>query len=147
MTRYEWYTFSSIRLAFKIGVNDLDVQCHFGHFDSEFYKIWQPYIFMKWFQKWIYKQSMSAKCGDMKNAWQIHNKANLRDLIAATGLVSIAGLQSPIPTWLLKLCLSELLPVITYIVNLSLSTSTVPYELKLALIIPLLKKYCWIPRS
>ena len=46
----------------------------------------------------------------------------------------------PIPTWLLKLCLSELLPVITYIVNLSLSTSTVPYELKLALIIPLLKK-------
>ena len=52
-----------------------------------------------------------------------------------------------IPTWLLKLCLSELLPVITYIVNLSLSTSTVPYELKLALIIPLLKKYCWIPRS
>ena len=46
----------------------------------------------------------------------------------------------PIPTWLLKLCLSELLPVITYIVNLSLSTSTVPYELKLALITPLLKK-------
>ena len=46
----------------------------------------------------------------------------------------------PIPTWLLKLCLSELLPVITYIVNLSLSTSIVPYELKLALITPLLKK-------
>ena len=46
----------------------------------------------------------------------------------------------PTPTWLLKLCLSELLPVITYIVNLSLSTSTVPYELKLALITPLLKK-------
>ena len=53
----------------------------------------------------------------------------------------------PIPTWLLKLCLSELLPVITYIVNLSLSTSTVPYEFKLALITPLLKKCCWIPRS
>ena len=47
---------------------------------------------------------------------------------------------APIPTWLLKLCLSELLTVITYIVNLSLSTSTVPYELKLALITPLLKK-------
>ena len=46
----------------------------------------------------------------------------------------------PIPTWLLKLWLSELLPVITYIVNLSLSTSTVPFELKLALITPLLKK-------
>ena len=53
----------------------------------------------------------------------------------------------PISTWLLKRCLSELLPVITYIVNLSLSTSTVHYELKRALIPPLLKKYCWIPRS
>ena len=40
----------------------------------------------------------------------------------------------------LKLCLSELLSAITYIVNLSLSTSTVPYELKPALIIPRLKK-------
>ena len=38
----------------------------------------------------------------------------------------------PIPTWFLKLCLSELLPVITYIVELSLSTSTVPYEFKAA---------------
>ena len=45
-----------------------------------------------------------------------------------------------IPIWLLKLCLSELLPVITYIFNLSLSTSTVPYELKLDLITPLLRK-------
>ena len=52
----------------------------------------------------------------------------------------------PIPTCLLKLCLSELLPVITYIINLSLSTSNVRYELKLAPITPLLKKYCWIPR-
>ena len=52
-----------------------------------------------------------------------------------------------IRTWLLKLCLSELLPVLTYIVNLSLSTSAVPYELKLSLITPLLKMYYWIPRS
>ena len=52
----------------------------------------------------------------------------------------------PIPTWLLKLCLSELLPVITYIVNLSLSTGTVPYELKLALITPLLKKVLLDPK-
>ena len=46
----------------------------------------------------------------------------------------------PIPTWLLKLCLSELLPVITHIVNLSLSTSTVAPEMKLALVTPLIKK-------
>ena len=46
----------------------------------------------------------------------------------------------PIPTWLLKLSLVELLPIITHIVNLSLSTSVVPPELKVALVTPLLKK-------
>ena len=46
----------------------------------------------------------------------------------------------PIPTWLLKLCLDELVPCITHIVNLSLSTSEVPSKLKLALIVPLIKK-------
>ena len=46
----------------------------------------------------------------------------------------------PLPTWLLKLCLNELLPVITYIVNTSLSSSEVPPVLKLALIISLIKK-------
>ena len=47
----------------------------------------------------------------------------------------------PIPTWLLKLCFSEWLHVITNIIYLSLSTSTVPYnKLKMALIPPLLKK-------
>ena len=46
----------------------------------------------------------------------------------------------PIPTLLLKLCQDELLPVITHIVNTSLSCSTVPKQLKLAFIRPLLKK-------
>ena len=46
----------------------------------------------------------------------------------------------PLPTWLLKLCLEELLPVITHIVNLSLSTSEVPESFKVALIVPLIKK-------
>ena len=46
----------------------------------------------------------------------------------------------PIPTWLLKECQEVLLPVITHIVNLSLSTSTMPSELKEALISPIVKK-------
>ena len=57
-----------------------------------------------------------------------------------TLLYQVSTWLATIPTWLLKLCLSELLPVITYIVNLSLSTSTVPYEIKLALITPLMKR-------
>ena len=45
----------------------------------------------------------------------------------------------PLPTWLVKDCLDALLPVITDIVNLSLC-STMPENLKEALLTPLLKK-------
>lgn len=46
----------------------------------------------------------------------------------------------PVPTWLLKQCLDVLLPVITLIVNLSLSESVMPENFKEALLLPLLKK-------
>ncbi len=46
----------------------------------------------------------------------------------------------PIPTWLLKDCIDSLLPVITKIINLSLSSSTVPDNFKEALLSPLIKK-------
>ncbi len=44
------------------------------------------------------------------------------------------------PTWLLKECLDTLLPVITNIVNMSLSSATMPSSYKEAVLIPLLKK-------
>ncbi len=46
----------------------------------------------------------------------------------------------PIPTALLRECLDLLLPVITDIVNMSLSNGSFPDEYKLALVTPLLKK-------
>ena len=46
----------------------------------------------------------------------------------------------PCPTWIIKECQGELLPVITHIINLSLSTSIMPDALKEALINPLIKK-------
>ena len=46
----------------------------------------------------------------------------------------------PIPTWLLKCCLTELLPLITTLVNKSLTTGSFPEGFKLALIKPHLKK-------
>ncbi len=46
----------------------------------------------------------------------------------------------PLPTWLLKQCLPILLPVITKIVNLSLSTGSFPSSFKHSLVTPLLKK-------
>ena len=46
----------------------------------------------------------------------------------------------PLPTWLLKDCLGLLAPVITSIVNQSLSSGEMPSSLKLAVVTPLLKK-------
>ena len=46
----------------------------------------------------------------------------------------------PIPTWLLKLCLQELLPILTKFVNTSLETSHVPKSFKNSHVRPLLKK-------
>jgi hypothetical protein len=46
----------------------------------------------------------------------------------------------PLPTWLVKELLPELIPVMTKIVNLSLTSGSVPPSMKLALVSPLLKK-------
>jgi hypothetical protein len=46
----------------------------------------------------------------------------------------------PLPTFVLKECLSTLAPWIAEFVNLSLNTATFPHEMKLAHVIPLLKK-------
>ncbi len=48
-----------------------------------------------------------------------------------TKIILKSPLQScdfdPIPTWLLKLCLAELLPIIIIIINLSIDSSTMLY--------------------
>ena len=46
-----------------------------------------------------------------------------------------------IPTWLLKDCIDQLLPLVTVIINKSLTTSHVPLELKSALIRPVLNRF------
>jgi len=46
----------------------------------------------------------------------------------------------PMPTWLLKLCVSELLPIVTTIVNVSMENGHVPTAFKSAKIRLLLKK-------
>lgn len=46
----------------------------------------------------------------------------------------------PAPTWLLKKCSKQLIPIITAIINKSLATSHVPSSFKKAMVRPLLKK-------
>ncbi|XP_070567335.1 uncharacterized protein [Ptychodera flava] len=49
-------------------------------------------------------------------------------------------LLDPIPTSLLKQCVDKLMPILTVIINLSLTTGTVPQSLKNAVVSPILKK-------
>ena len=46
----------------------------------------------------------------------------------------------PLPTWLLKECSSQLVPLLTMIINKSLTSATVPPSFKRAIVRPLLKK-------
>ena len=49
--------------------------------------------------------------------------------------------HDPSPTWLLKLCARELTPVIMKMINLSLSEGHLPDSWKVAILIPISKKY------
>ena len=46
----------------------------------------------------------------------------------------------PIPTWLLKICINELIPILTAVINSSLSTGEFPEQCKHAIVRPVLKK-------
>ena len=49
-------------------------------------------------------------------------------------------MSDPIPTFLMKQCLNDVVPLVTAIINVSLSTGTVPKQFKQAVVTPLLKK-------
>ncbi len=46
----------------------------------------------------------------------------------------------PMPIWMIRDCIEEILPLLTKIINLSLRYGEMPDDLKLAIIKPLLKK-------
>ena len=68
----------------------------------------------------------------------ILTETQLRDLIKSTPPKSCN--LDPLPTWLLKDCLDDLLPVLLIIINTSMSSGVVPQPFKSSLILPLLKK-------
>ena len=80
---------------------------------------------------------------DLKNDQTLKNfqpatEEEIRKIILASSSASCN--LDPIPTPLLKICVEELLPTITKIVNASLSSCTLPDSMKEALVTPLLKK-------
>ena len=60
--------------------------------------------------------------------------------VVLTAMATTTCLLDPIPTQLLKACINAFVPIITCIVNVSLSNATMPENLKCAAVLPLLKK-------
>jgi len=80
----------------------------------------------------------SPSCHAELSTFEPASEEEVKKLIMGSATKS-CGLD-PIPTWLLKECIDSLLPVLTRIVNLSLSSAEVPSNLKEAIVLPLLKK-------
>ena len=83
-------------------------------------------------------QSSNQICDSVFNVFTPASQDEVRKLILSSPSKS-CDLDS-LPTWMLKIHLDSLLPVITKIVNLSLDTVSFPSTFKDALVTPLLKK-------
>ncbi len=80
--------------------------------------------------------SPSCEC---LSTFETLSESQVRKLVLESKTTSCA--LDPIPTSLLKQCIDCILPVLTKMVNLSLQTGVFPEEWKLALVIPLIKKF------
>ena len=76
--------------------------------------------------------------GNSLQTFEIATEEEVKKII--TSSASKQCLLDPIPTYLLKDCITVLLPIITNIINLSLDTASVPECFKIAAVTPLLKK-------
>lgn len=85
----------------------------------------------------VSEESLSPDCPKLSSFDSITQDELSKVIMAASS--STCELD-PIPTWLLKLCLPDILPSLTEIVNLSLQNGYVPEQLKRAIVRPLLKK-------
>ena len=86
------------------------------------------------------------KCGSMTTSFSGTPLTTFMDAteVEIRNIIKLSPAKSceldPLPTWLLKECIAELVPTITDIVNMSLRDFLMPKSLKTALIRPLLKK-------
>ena len=86
------------------------------------------------------------KCGSMTTSFSGTPLTTFMDAteVEIRNIIELSPAKSceldPLPTWLLKECIPELVPTVTDIVNMSLRDSLMPKSFKTALIRPLLKK-------
>ena len=89
-------------------------------------------------QLWVLYCFLCVFSGVPLNTFMDATEAEIWNIIKLSPVKSCE--LDPLPTWLLKECKAELVPLITDIVNMSLRESMFPKSLKTALIRPLLKK-------
>ncbi len=80
----------------------------------------------------------SPSCNTL-STFRTLSETEVRALVMESKTTSCA--LDPIPTSLLKQCIDCVLPILTKMVNMSLQTGVFPEEWKLALVIPLIKKF------
>ena len=79
-----------------------------------------------------------ADCESEFTAFELVTESQVRKVIMECPSKSCK--LDPIPTWLVKSCIDILLPYITHIINISLSSGSFPEPFKMAHVVPLLKK-------
>ncbi|KAK6168805.1 hypothetical protein SNE40_019982 [Patella caerulea] len=85
--------------------------------------------------------SLISPLSQVLSEFSLTSNKEIKQLVAKSS--SSTCELDPLPSPLLKLCIDELCPVLTHIVNTSLSTCTFPDALKEAPGFPLIKnKYC-----
>ena len=82
--------------------------------------------------------SFDSYHGEKLTGFQLVTHKQIYDLIMS--MPSKSCLLDPLPTSLLKQYIDDIIPLITDIINVSLSTGIVPHQFKDAVVIPLLKK-------
>ena len=113
------------------------------------YSLLNSYAYIHWildFKYILFKYIYYYKCSSMTNSFSGTPLTTFMDAteIEIRNIIKLSPAKScepdPLPTWLLKECIAELVPTITDIVNMSLRDFLKPKSLKTALIRPLLKK-------
>lgn len=79
----------------------------------------------------------TSSCVTQKSSFNEIDESELISIISS--MTSKTCLLDPVPTWMVKQYLHELLPILLYIVNLSLSSGEFPSKLKSSIVTPLLK--------
>ena len=82
--------------------------------------------------------NINLTCASTFSSFRLLTEAEVAKLISDAPSKSCE--LDPLPTWLLKKCSDTLVPIITELINLSLSTGIFPDEFKNAMVTPLLKK-------